>query len=315
MTRERVLIVGGAGYIGGHMTDCLHHAGFSVTIYDNLLFENRYMKEVDFVYGDIRDKRKLSTLLKNQDVVIWLAGLVGDGACAVNAPLTRELNVDCPKWLVDNFNGKIVFPSTCSVYGINNDLITEDAEPNPLSLYAATKLEAEQYILNNAKDPMVFRLGTLYGLGDLHSRIRLDLVVNILSMRAARGEPLTVFGGEQWRPLLHVRDAAEAFVFSIEKNLSGLYNLSRENYQIKDLAHEIAKIVPNTNIQYVDMKFEDLRNYKVNNSRILNTGWESKYSLECGISQIYQIIDTKRLKNINDIVYSNAKYMSWLEET
>ena len=234
MTRERVLIVGGAGFIGGPLPDCLHHAGFSVTIYDNLLFENRYMKEVDFVYGDIRDKRKLSTLLKNQDVVIWLAGLVGDGACAVNAPLTRELNVDCPKWLVDNFNGKIVFPSTCSVYGINNDLITEDAEPNPLSLYAATKLEAEQYILNNAKEPMVFRLGTLYGLGDLHSRIRLDLVVNILSMRAARGDPLTVFGGEQWRPLLHVRDAAEAFVFSIEKNLSGLYNLSRENYQIKD---------------------------------------------------------------------------------
>ena len=96
--------------------------------------------------------------------------------------------------------------------------------------------------------------------------------------------------------------------------MSGLYNLSRENFQIKDLAHEIAKIVPDTEIKYVDMKFEDLRNYKVDNSHILSTGWESKYSLEYGINQIYQIIDTKRLKNINDIVYSNAKYMNWLEE-
>ena len=312
--KTKVLVVGGAGYIGGHLTDHLVSSGFDVTVYDNLLFENRYMKEVNFVYGDIRDKQKLLPLLKRQDTVIWLAGLVGDGACAVNAPLTRELNVTCEKWLVDHFTGKIIFPSTCSVYGINNNLIAEEAEPNPLSLYAATKLEAEQYILNNAKEPMVFRLGTLYGLGDLHSRIRLDLVVNILSMRAARGEPLTVFGGEQWRPLLHVRDAAEAFVFSIKKNLSGLYNLSRENFQIKDLAHEIAKIVPDTEIKYVDMKFEDLRNYKVDNSHILSTGWESKYSLEYGINKIYQIIDTKRLKNINDIVYSNAKYMNWLEE-
>ena len=311
--KNKTLVVGGAGYIGGYLTDCLTSSGFDVSVYDNLLFENRYMKEVKFIYGDIRDKRKLHTLLKKQDTVVWLAGLVGDGACAVNAPLTRELNVECVKWLVDNFDGKIIFPSTCSVYGINNDLISEDATPNPLSLYAATKLEAEQYILNNAKEPMVFRLGTLYGLGDLHSRIRLDLVVNILSMRAARGEPLTVFGGEQWRPLLHVRDAAEAFVFSIEKNLAGLYNLSRENYQIKDLACEIAKVVPTTEIQYVDMKFEDLRNYKVNNSRVLDTGWESKYSLDYGINQIYQIIKGKRLKNVSDIVYSNAKYMSWLE--
>ena len=204
-------------------------------------------------------------------------------------------------------------PSTCSVYGINIELITEDATPNPWPLYAATKLEAEQYILNNAENPIVFRLGTLYGIGDLHSRVRLDLVVNILSMRAARGDPLTVFGGKQWRPLLHVRDAAEAFIFSIENNFSGLYNLSRENYQIKDLAHEIAKIVPSTEIQYVDMKFEDLRNYKVNNSRILDTGWESKHSLDYGINQIYQIIKGKRLKNVNDMVYSNAKYVSWLE--
>jgi len=310
---DKILIVGGAGYVGGYLTDCLVSDGYCVTVYDNLLFEDRYMKEVDFICGDVRDKRKLRPLLKKYDVVVWLAALVGDGACAVNAPLTRKINVECVRWFVDNFEGKIIFPSTCSVYGVNNDLISEDAESNPLSLYAATKLEAEQYILGNADRPAVFRLGTLYGLGDLHSRIRLDLVVNILSMRAAKGEPLTVFGGKQWRPLLHVRDAAEAIAYSIKNDLSGLYNLSHDNYQIKDLAFEISKIVPSTQIQQVDMKYEDLRNYRVDNSKILATGWKPKYSLEYGIQQIYQIISDERLKNIDDIVYSNAKHMKWLD--
>ena len=92
---NKVLIVGGAGYIGGHLTDCMLASGFNVTVYDNLLFETRYMKQTNFVYGDIRDKTRLAPLLKKHDVVIWLAGLVGDGACAVNAPLTRNLNVEC----------------------------------------------------------------------------------------------------------------------------------------------------------------------------------------------------------------------------
>jgi len=305
----KILVVGGAGYIGGYLSDCLISSGYNVTVYDSLLFENRFMKEVDFVRGDIRDKRRLRPLLESHDVVVWLAALVGDGACAVDAPLTRELNVSCVKWLVDSYSGKIVFPSTCSVYGINNGLILEDALPNPLSLYAATKLEAEQYILKHANNPTVFRLGTLYGIGDLHSRIRLDLVVNILSMRAACGEPLTVFGGEQWRPLLHVRDAAEAIVYSIQNDITGLYNLSHNNYQIRDLAQLIAKKVSSTRIEYVDMKFEDLRNYRVDNSKVLATGWKPKYSLEYGIEQIRQVINEERLKDIDDIVYSNARYM------
>ena len=132
--------------------------------------------------------------------------MVGDGACQVNPKLTQDVNVNSFLWLVDNYKGKIVFPSTCSVYGVNNNLIDETAEPNPLSLYAATKLEAERYVLRRRPDALVFRLGTLFGLGDRHSRMRLDLVANILSMRAAKGDDLTVFGGEQWRPLLPDRD-------------------------------------------------------------------------------------------------------------
>lgn len=311
---KNILVVGGCGYIGGFLTDYLSESNYNVTVYDNLLFESRFMKPCQFIYGDIRDVEKLHQIINNYDIVIWLAGLVGDGACSVNPELTKELNVDTVKWLVDNFNGKIVFPSTCSVYGVNNDLITESAEPNPLSLYAATKLEAERYVLQNKPDALVFRLGTLFGLGDLHSRVRLDLVANILSMKAASGKPLTVFGGQQWRPLLHVRDVSTAILHGIKNQISGLYNLSYENFVISDLAREIKSAIPECSVTYTEMKFEDLRNYKVSNQKFLDTGWKPRFNIRDGISQISNLIYEKRVKNINDLVYSNAAYMRKLYE-
>jgi nucleoside-diphosphate-sugar epimerase len=311
---RKVLVVGGCGYIGGFLTDYLTENKYEVTVYDNLLFETRYLKDCNFIFGDIRDKDKLQKIINDFDVVVWLAGLVGDGACSVNPELTKQLNVDTVKWLVDNYGGKIVFPSTCSVYGMNNDLISENAEPNPLSLYAATKLEAEKYVLSKKPDALVFRLGTLFGLGDRHSRMRLDLVANILSMKAALGKPLTVFGGEQWRPLLHVRDVSTAILHGLENNIDGLYNLSYRNYIISDLAEEIKKQTPTCKITYTDMKFEDLRNYKVTNSEYLLTGWNPKYNLQDGIRQIVSLIEEGRIKNVGDLVYSNAAYMREINE-
>lgn len=311
---KKVLIVGGCGYIGGFLTDHLIENKFDVTVYDNLLFETRFLKPCKFIYGDIRDKSKLIKLINNYEIVIWLAGLVGDGACAVNPELTKKLNVDTVKWLVDNFKGKIIFPSTCSVYGMNNNLISESAIPNPLSLYAATKLEAEKYVLKNKPDSLVFRLGTLFGVGDLHSRMRLDLVANILSMKAAQGNPLTVFGGEQWRPLLHVRDVATAILHGIKNDINGLYNLSYKNFIISDLAKEIQKIIPNCNVSYTEMKFEDLRNYRVTNKKFLDTGWRPVYSLQEGIKQVSGLIFENRIKDATDLVYSNAAYMRKLNE-
>ncbi len=312
--KNKILIVGGAGYIGGFLTDYLIENRLDVTVYDNLLFETRYLKENKFIYGDIRDTKKLSSIVNDYKVVVWLAGLVGDGACAVNPELTKALNVDTVKWLVDNFSGKIIFPSTCSVYGMNNDLITEGATPKPLSLYAATKLEAEKYVLKNATKPLVFRLGTLFGLGDRHSRMRLDLVANILSMKAALGMPLTVFGGEQWRPLLHVRDVSTAICHGIKNNIDGLYNLSYDNYKISDLARKIEEKIEGCEVQYTDMKFEDLRNYKVDNSKFIKTGWNPTYTLEDGIEQISSLISEGRVKDVEDLVYSNAAFMRKLND-
>lgn len=307
---NNVLIVGGCGYIGGYLTDLLEtKSTYSVTVYDNLLFEDRFLKEVDFVRGDIRDTARLKALLPKYDTVIWLAGLVGDGACSVDPVLTKELNTDTVKWLVDNYKGKIVFPSTCSVYGKNDSLLDENSPTNPLSAYASTKLEAEKYVLENRPDSLVFRLGTLFGVGDEHSRLRLDLVANILSMRATKGETLKVFSGQQWRPMLSVRDVATATLHCLENSVSGLYNLSYKNYRIAELAEEIVSLIPGSGIEYTEMPFEDQRNYRVSNERIAATGWVPQYSLADGVHQISDAISQGRIVNPSDPVYHNALYM------
>src|SRR6185369_372366 len=177
-TRMKVLVVGGAGYIGGAVTDLLAKSNHEYRVYDALLYEESYRKPVDFFYGDIRDRARLLPHLKWADAVVWLAALVGDGACALNPEITTEINQDTVKWLTESFSGRIVFMSTCSVYGAQDGELNESSPLNPLSVYAATKLDAEKYLIE--RNAIIFRLGTLFGVGDLFSRIRLDLVVNTL---------------------------------------------------------------------------------------------------------------------------------------
>jgi len=306
---NKVLIVGGAGYIGGYMTNVFNNSNYDVTVYDSLLYESRFLKDVKFINGDVRDRNKLLSILDGYDIVIWLAALVGDGACAINLSLTKEINYDSVKWLVDNYKKKIIFTSTCSVYGINNDLIDEEANPNPLSVYAETKLLAEQYLINNHDNYTVFRLGTLYGLGDLFSRIRLDLVVNVLSKKASQGDKLSVFGGEQWRPLLHVRDVAEASLYCIKNNITGLFNLSAKNFTIKGIAEKIRTIKSNAEIEYCDINFEDLRNYKVNTDKITNAGFNKFSDIIIGINEIITLFEEKRITDPDDPVYSNVAHL------
>lgn len=310
---KKILLVGGAGYIGGFMVDLfLQNPDYDVTVYDNLLYESRYLKKVKFIYGDILDTQKLDSIIHDFDVVVWLAAIVGDGACAVDVNLTDKINYQTTKWLVDNYKGKIVFTSTCSVYGVNHELISEDSTPNPLSAYASTKLQAEQYVVANSNDYVIFRLGTLYGISDEHSRLRFDLVANILTLRAVQGETLKVFGGEQWRPLLHVRDVTYATDYCIKNDIKGLFNLSECNIMISDLAKTIAEVVPSTKVEYSEMKFEDLRNYRVKNDRIFATGWRPRENLLNGIREMVQIFNEGRVKDFNDPVYSNVDYMKHL---
>jgi len=315
---NKILIVGGAGYIGGNMVDyigkipSIRTCSYKISVLDSLVYEDRYLKQVDFFNLDIRDTKSLDKIIHNYDTVVFLAALVGDPACAVDKQLSYEINVTPVKWLADNYKGKIVFMSTCSVYGKNDDLIDETATPNPLSVYAETKLEAEQYLHIVRPDSLIFRLGTLYGLGDTHSRLRLDLVVNVLTLKAALGETLSVFGGEQWRPLLHVKDVATATYFGIDNKLSGIYNLSERNATMRDIAETIVSEIPTAKVEYSEIPFQDMRNYKVKTDKISATGWRPHYGLVHGIKEMYDVFKQKRIKKIEDDVYRNGNYIKKL---
>ena len=302
-----ILIVGGAGYVGGGIVDKLkkHH---QVTVYDSLIYEESYRKDVNFVYGDVRDQSKLLKLFKNNDAVIWLAALVGDGACAINPELTFEINSDSVKFLAENFKKRIVFLSTCSVYGAQDGLLNEDSSINPLSEYASSKVQAEEYL--KGSNSIIFRLGTLFGISDEFSRIRLDLVVNILVTKALTEGKLTVFGGEQWRPLLHVNDVANAIEQTIDSETNGIFNLHYKNFKIIDIAEAIVNKVDSAIIETTPMKFQDARNYQVSSEKLLSeTGFKAEIDLNTGINEIYDLIVNNRIKNVNHKRYSNQNFL------
>ena len=302
-----ILIVGGAGYVGGGIVDKLkkHH---QVTVYDSLIYEESYRKDVNFVYGDVRDQSKLLKLFKNHDAVIWLAALVGDGACSINPELTFEINSDSVKFLAENFKKRIVFLSTCSVYGAQDGLLNEDSSINPLSEYASSKVQAEEYL--KGSNSIIFRLGTLFGISDEFSRIRLDLVVNILVTKALTEGKLTVFGGEQWRPLLHVNDVANAIEQTIDSETNGIFNLHYKNFKIIDIAEAIVNKVDSAIIETTPIKFQDARNYQVSSEKLFSeTGFKAEIDLNTGINEIYDLIANNRIKNVNHKRYSNQNFL------
>lgn len=296
----KVLVTGGSGYVGGALTDLLMNSTHEFRVYDNLTFEDDYLKPVPFVFGDVRDKKKLKEQLDWADCIIWLAALVGDAACAFNPEITKEINDDAIKFLSENFNGRIIFPSTCSVYGAQNGILIESSPTNPLSIYASMKLKAEEYLKDKA---LIFRLGTLFGVGDHYSRIRLDLVVNTLTAKAFNEEKITVFGGEQWRPLLHVKDAAQTMFDAIGTSTTGIFNLSHENMSISDLAKEVQNAVP-CRIEFQQMKFEDSRNYKV------ASNLPTSRSVASGIEEVRELFEDGRIKDPLNPRYNNYGYIS-----
>lgn len=301
----KVLIVGGAGYIGGAITDILN--GHEVIVYDNLLFEEGYRKDRAFVAGDVREQDRLKGFLEWADAVIWLAAIVGDGACAINQELSTEINQNSVKWLSENFDGRIVFPSTCSVYGAREGLLDENSPTNPLSVYAATKLAAEDYLIN--KNAVIFRLGTLYGVSDQFSRIRLDLVVNTMTARAVVEKKLKVFGGEQYRPLLHVRDVAQAMVDALTSDVRGIYNLHGENMKMLDLGELVATLVQ-SEIEVVDTSFEDSRNYQVSSDKARAVGFYPSHGVSQGILELETLLSSGRIKDPNNKRYSNEGFLN-----
>lgn len=308
--KNKVLLVGGAGYIGGLTTDYLTRDGFDVTVYDNIFYEERYLKPVKFIYGDIRETEKIVNISSEFDTIILMAALVGDPACSVNPALTEEINFIAIKnlCLLLPKDKHIIFMSTCSVYGAQDGILDENSQTNPLSSYASTKLESEKYVLE--RNGTIFRLGTVFGLGDTYSRMRMDLVVNVLTMKAIKYGEITINGGEQWRPIISVIDIAEYVTEACKFKYEGIYILSKENVIIKELGEKIANIIPNVKVKYTEISFQDARNYRVDNSKSLTTfKYRPTITVEDEVIRMVNIFKEQRVKDPEDIIYHNGMYV------
>ncbi len=307
-----VLVVGGAGYIGGAVTELLIKKRIPFSVYDVLVYEHQYLKPVDFIYGDVRDYKKLKQVLPKYTHVVWLAALVGDPGCQIDEWMTRAVNIEPVRWLTKNYKGRILFASTCSVYGKSDKMLDESSTLNPLSFYAKSKIEAESYLVKHP-NTLIYRIGTAFGVSDKHSRVRLDLAVNMLSFNAVNHGKLTYFGGTQWRPFIHVKDIAQAFVNSINSNARGIYNLNAENVQISDLAKKIGKLTK-CKIQATEHPFQDERNYHVSTDKARKAGLLKglKYNLEHGIEEMISLASFSRVPSEVSEVHHNEKHLAGL---
>ena len=322
---KKILVTGGAGYIGSVLVRILLNKGYYVRVLDNLSFGDESLTEVlnkenfDFIKGDIRDEDALIKAMKGIDYVSHLASIVGDPACAKNPELARDINLNGAFKTYDIANKlgvkKFVFASTCSNYGKMKDsnlYVDENSELNPISLYAENKVEFEQFLLsqskNNVAKPTCLRFSTVYGLSP---RVRFDLTVNEFTKELALGRELVIFGEQFWRPYCHVYDLSMSVVKVFEsqdnKTEFNVYNVgdTSENYQKKMIVEEIIKQLPNSKIKYVE-KDEDPRDYRVSFEKIeKELGFSITYKVSDGISEILKAINDKSILNPDDPKYKN----------
>jgi len=319
---KRILITGGAGYIGSILVQLLLKAGYKVIILDKLMHGIDPLRNLlknpppnlSIIIGDIQNKDDVQRALENIYAVIHLAAIVGDPACAADSELAVNVNFNATVRLADMCKKRkikrFIFASTCSVYGSGKkDILTEDSEVNPISLYAETRLYGERGILSLADKnfaPVLLRLGTIFGLSP---RMRFDIIVNYLTQKAVRKENISIFGGEQWRPLLHVSDAARAFQIAMESPLEKInkqiFNTGLTNLKVKEIGNILKKNIPDAKIQILN-KFEDQRSYNVSFEKIQKTlNFKAKNTIDMGIKEIVDALQKGIIKDPTDIKYYN----------
>jgi nucleoside-diphosphate-sugar epimerase len=319
---RKVAVIGGAGYIGSILCRRLLAAGNLVTVLDRLSFgvgpieELRANPNFSLIEGDYRDLRLLGKALEDADAVIHLAALVGDAACALDDAETIAFNYDgvdllaraCASLRIPRF----VFASTCSVYGSADEIVDEGSGLNPVSLYATTKIDAENLLLGRRDvhfHPTILRLGTAFGWS---FRPRFDLVVNLLTAKAHFENKAGIYNGEQWRPFVHVVDIARSFQAVLEAPLravSGeIFNVgdNRMNHRLNDVGEALCKIRPE--VEVIHEQRPDARNYRVRFDKIQNTlGFRSKVSLTDGMREIEKMLISGMVRAYQEPIYHNHR--------
>ena len=309
----KILITGGAGYIGSILVEKILSDGHDVTVLDNFLFEQSSLnhlcidKKLSIIKGDVRDYSLVKKVLKNHDVIIPLAALVGAPICKFDPVGARTINHDSIDYILKNVSNNqiILMPTTNSAYGTGdkNNFCDEKSKLNPISQYAIDKVEIEKKLMDK-QNSTSFRLATVFGMSP---RMRIDLLVNDFVHRAVKDRFIVLFESHFKRNFIHIRDVCDAFIFALnnfDKMKNEIFNvgLSDANLSKKELCEAIQNRIKEfaffeDNLQ----KDPDQRNYIVSNKKIEGLGFKPKVSLEQGIDELvkgYNMLKTKKYSNI-----------------
>lgn len=320
----KVLVAGGAGYIGSLVIAKLLSRGCSVRVLDNLIYGSEAIAPLllhpglEFIRGDCRNIQDVVGAMRGVRDVIHLAAIVGDPACAQDDENAFQINFAATRMMLEVAKGngiqRFIFASSCSVYGESDDLMDEKSETVPISLYAETKLQSESVLLEaTSKDfhPTILRFATVFGLAP---RPRFDLVVNLLTAKAISDGVITIYNGTQWRPFIHVRDVAESIVQTLEapvEAVSGeIFNVGddRLNFTLTQVAEKIKALIPHTRIEHVENS--DRRNYRVSFDKFRDcVGFRPQFSIEDGIAEIQRAFAKGEIADYRHPSYSNVSHL------
>lgn len=319
-----VLVVGGAGYIGSLLCRKLLTAGTKVRVLDDLVYGDSSVRDLlgnpgfELIHGDCRSIQSVVGAVNGVDSIVHLAAIVGDPACEQDRQAALEVNYAATRMLIEIAKGngvqRMIFASSCSVYGATHLIMDEQSEVRPISLYAQTKVDSEQALLAaRGADfhPTVLRLATVFG----HSyRPRFDLVVNLLAAKAYRDGLITIYNGDQWRPFIHVADVADGILAVLRAPLASvsgeIFNLgdSRLNFTLSAVAGIIQRVFPATRIEHVENT--DRRNYRVSFDKIRNRlGFECSLRIEDGVAELKRAFEEGKVLDFGDALYHNQRFL------
>jgi len=331
LDKEKILVIGGAGYLGAVLNEKLLKEGYSIRILDSFIYGKKAVEKysnnsnVELIKGDIRNIETINSSMRDIGCVVLLAAVVGDPASKVRPEQTIETNYLASQVVASsakiNVIKKFIYASTCSVYGVGKDILDEEAPLNPVSLYARTKISSEESIMaisDSTFIPTILRMSTLYGFSP---RMRFDLVVNTMTMTAFTEGKITVFGGNQWRPLLNLYDASDAFFKVVEADLrtvgGKIYNVGSEkqNYRITEVAKLVAQGIKETSGRDIPINVEgenvDARDYRVSFKKIqTELGFNVSHTIPEAAGEIWQKLESKEIKDPKQKVYYNHYFDS-----
>jgi nucleoside-diphosphate-sugar epimerase len=310
---ERILLTGGAGYIGSILAKALLDDGFEVVVLDNFMYRQNSLldccsnENFSVIRGDVRDEETLSNALDKADIIIHLAALVGAPLCDADPIAAKTTNLEATKLLLSlrSPSQKLLFPCTNSGYGIGqkDKFCTEETPLRPISLYGRTKVEAEKAIIQSGNF-ISYRLATVFGVSP---RMRIDLLVNDFVYRAVNDHYLVIFEGKFKRNYIHINDVARVFLHGI-KNFQSLKNqvynvgISEANLSKIELCEKVKEHIPN--FVYVESAIRedpDKRDYLISNEKIEKTGFRPKFSIDDGIVNLmkaYEVLKSRVYSNI-----------------